>query len=52
VEDTVIFAIFVMLGVIFACADDPRWHVAAAVCFVAAAIASNQPIEEDDDPPL
>lgn len=45
------FAIFIMLGVIFACADDYRWHAASAACFVAAAFAANRP-EEDDEPPL
>lgn len=47
-----IFAFFVMLGVIFACADDPRWHAASALCFVLAAFAANRPTEYDDDPPL
>lgn len=48
-----IFAFFAMLGVIFACAEGPGWTVAAVVCFLAAAVAANQPDKDDDyDPPL
>lgn len=47
-----IFAFFVMVGVIFLCAEDSRWHAVSAFCFVLAAFAANQPTEEDDDPPL
>lgn len=47
-----IFSFFLILGLIFAASDDPRWNIAAVFCFLFAVVAANRPLEDDDDPPL
>lgn len=43
------FAVFFMLGIIFACANGPGWTAAAVVCFVVAALVANRDTYEGED---